>query len=111
MPSETRKLLFDSGELQTAALDHCRRHGITVPEGAVGAVTIGTDPAAAIRLRFGTGLGTDELSLDRRQVNDALIGYCRSTGIPIPRGGAKSVRAEGERIAMVIEPGLERRAS
>lgn len=109
MPHETRKLLFSAGELQTAALDHCHRHGITVPEGAVGTVTVGTDPAAAVRLRFGTGIGADELSFDRRQVNDALIGYCRSTGIPIPRGGAKSVRAEGEQIAMVIEPGTERR--
>ena len=65
--------------------------------------------ATAVRLRFGTGIGADELSFDRRQVNDALIGYCRSTGIPIPRGGAKSVRAEGEQIAMVIEPGTGRR--
>ncbi|MDD9876398.1 MAG: hypothetical protein OXR84_03035 [Magnetovibrio sp.] len=110
MPRETRKLLFGAAELETAALTHCRRHGITVPEGAVGAVTVGTDPGSAIRLRFGTGLGSDELRLDRRQLGDALIGYCRETGIPIPRQAAKSVRAEGDNIAMMIEPGLAQRA-
>jgi len=110
MPRETRKLVFDAIELETAALHHCRRHGITVPEGAVGAVTVGTDPQAAVRLRFGNGVRSDELQLDRRQVGDALIGYCRDSGIPIPRGAVKSVRAEGEQIAMMIDAGRPQRA-
>lgn len=102
MPRETRKLLFDSRELETAALDHCRRHGIAVPDGAPGALTVGTDPAAALRLRF----GADELRLSQHQLGDALIDYCQGAGIPIPRGAAKSVRAEQGGIAMTIAPAI-----
>jgi len=104
MPHEMRKLLFEAHELESAALAHCRRHGITVPEGAVGAVQVGTGPSSAVRLRFGTGVASPELSLNRDQLGDALIDYCHETGIPVPKAAAKSVCAEGQRIAMMIEP-------
>lgn len=104
MPRETRKLVFDTRELTAATLDHCRRHGITVPEGAAGALSVGTDPVAAVRLRF----GADEVRLSQRQLGDALIDYCQETGIPIPRGALKSVRAEAGGIAMMIEPAAVR---
>ncbi len=111
MPRETRKLLFDCQELETAAMDHCRRHGITVPEGALSALSVGTDPAMAVRLRFGVGEGAGELHLSQRQIGDALIDYCQESGIPIPRGALKSVRAEAGAIAIMIEAGIEHRAA
>ena len=106
MPRETRKLLFDTQELETAAMDHCRGTGIAVPGDRPGTLVVGTDPAAALRLRF----GADEIRLNQRQVGDALIDYCQDTGIPIPRGALKSVRAEAGGIVMMIEPGMERAA-
>jgi len=111
MPRETRKLIFDNHELEAAARSHCRRHGITVPEGAVGALSVGIDPATAVRLRFGAGLDAGEVRLSQGQVGDALIDYCAEAGIPIPRGGLKSVRAEAGGIAMMIEPGAADRAA
>ena len=51
------------------------------------------------------------MRLSHRQVNAALIDYCQDTGIPIPRGAVKSVRAEAGGIAMMIEPGVPRRAA
>jgi len=104
MPREMRKILFDAAELETAALAHCRRHGIYVPEGVIGSISVGAGPAQAVSLRFGRDAQASELSLDRGQLGDALLDYCREAGIPMPRAAVKSVRAEGSCIAMTIEP-------
>ena len=51
MPREMRKLIFDSDELEAAALGHCRGEGIALPSGRPGALTVGTGPAVALRRR------------------------------------------------------------
>jgi len=51
MPRETRKLLFDFHELETTALVHFRCEGIVLPSGSLGALTVGTGPAVALRRR------------------------------------------------------------
>jgi hypothetical protein len=113
VPSEVRKILFSWDEVKAAAVDFCRAGGRDVPDATVAHVGISEAPRAAVSLHFQRSSSVSgpsaKLTLDIDDVKVALVRFCATRGIPIPRAGRKSLCPHGDGIAMVITLGAAAR--
>ena len=111
MPKELRKLVFTSDELQTAAVAYCYREGIKLPKGILKSVTFDADEKVSLNFSALADGGTTRIWLTRDQIAAAIIRYCRSLRIPIPRLSQKIVNPDGDGIALLINVQYEKSAS
>ncbi|MBL6959374.1 MAG: hypothetical protein ISR52_10365 [Rhodospirillales bacterium] len=104
MPSELRKILFDPGEVQTAALSYCIRAQVYFPEGSLDGIEVENDPERTVVMKFSPKDPADprEVILSREQVAAALIRFCLEHQIPIPKDAQKVLKLEDTGIAMLI---------
>lgn len=104
MPIERRRILFSDDEIVEAAIAHCRRSGIAVPQADVESVEIDTDSDCALTLTFAVELPdqSDELRLDSDTLLSALISYCRLSAVPLPRAADKRLERKDGALTMVF---------
>ena len=87
MPEEIRKILFPKDELQAAVVDFCLRSKIWLPNKNIDELEVCADPEAMVVLKY-AATGPEEateVELSRDQVAAALIRYCSSINVPLPR--------------------------
>ena len=110
MPKELRKLVFTRDELQAAAVAFCYREGMKLPKGMLESVTF-EDEYAQLNFSVISEKGPTRIRLTRDQIAAAIIRYCRSLRIPIPRLSQKIVNPDGEGVSMLISVQYEKSAT
>ncbi len=104
MPEELRKILFPKDELQAAVVDYCLRSKIPLPDRLIDELEVQADPEAMVVLKYAdAGPGEDnEVKLSRDQVAAALIRYCSSINVPLPRSAQKVLQPAADGISLLI---------
>ncbi len=104
MPEELRKILFSKEELQAAVVDYCLRSKIRLPDKNIEDLEVQADPEAMVVLKYATTgpVDTSEVELSRDQVAAALIRYCSSIKVPLPRSGQKVLQPGDDGISLLI---------
>jgi hypothetical protein len=104
MPVETRTLVFDAGELVTAAYEYCVASDTPIPTTRVLAVEVGPESAATCVVRFDgdANEAARTVALSYSQVASALILFCRKRRIPLPRASEKRLKPAGDGIALML---------
>ena len=104
MPEELRKILFSKDEVQAAVVDYCLRSKILLPDKIIDDLEVRADPEEMVVLKYAdTGPAeTKEVGLSRDQVAAALIRYCSSVNVPLPRSARKVLQPVDDGIAMLI---------
>jgi hypothetical protein len=117
MPAELRQLVFNNDELREALDVHVNGHGDPLPAGQIHGATIAEDGRmVALAIRNGDGSGTHTTEMPIEDVAAALIGFCKSHSIPLPRasrkylieaGGTIGIRmvSNSEHVVEIIEDG------
>ena len=104
MPEELRKIHFPNDELQAAVVDYCLRSKIRLPDTNIEELEVRDDAKAMVVLKYAT-TGPDEeneVELTRDQVAAALIRYCSSINVPLPRSARKVLQPADEGISLLI---------
>jgi len=104
VPKELRKLVFDGSELKAAAYDYCLRSGVNIPHAPIDDVLVSDIDSRVLVLKF-SSLDVNEakeVHLSRDQVGAALIKYCASNKIPLPRVAQKVLKVDGGEVSMMI---------
>ena len=104
MPEELRKIHFPKDELQAAVVDYCLRSKIRLPNTNIEELEVRDDAKAMVVLKYAT-TGPDEkneVELTRDQVAAALIRYCSSINVPLPRSARKVLQTADEGISLLI---------
>lgn len=101
---ETRKLEFSEAEVQSALVTYALRSDIDLPESNVDEVVIedGANPTVTLYYVPDEPGDTASVEFSGAQVAVALILYCRSQKIPLPRDAKKILREEDGGISMII---------
>ncbi len=104
MPKELRKILFPKNELQAAVVDYCLRSKIWLPNKNIDGLEVRADPEAMVVLKY-ADIGSEEateVKLSRDQVAAALIRYCSSINVPLPRSAQKVLQPGDDSISLLI---------
>ncbi len=104
MPEELRKILFPKDEVQAAVVDYCLRAKIRLPDKNIDDLEVRADPEAMVVLKYAdTGPEeANEVELSRDQVAAALIRYCSSINVPLPRSAQKVLQPADDGISLLI---------
>ncbi len=111
MPEELRKILFPKDELQAAVVDYCLRSKIRLPNKNIVDLEVCADPEAMVVLKYAdTGPEeTNEVELSRDQVAAALVRYCSTINVPLPRSAQKVLQPGNDGISLLINIDLGKR--
>ncbi len=104
MPEELRKILFAKDEVQAAVVDYCLRSKIPLPDKNIDELEVRADPEAMVVLKYADAgpEETGEVELSRDQVAAALIRYCSSINVPLPRSAQKVLQPGDDGISLLI---------
>ena len=104
MPEELRKILFSKEELRAAVVGYCLRAKIRLPDKNIDELEVRADPEAMVVLKYAdTGPEEEnEVELSRDQVAAALIRYCSSINVPLPRSAQKVLQPADNGISLLI---------
>lgn len=103
MPTETRRILFSNAELYAALDEHLAKAGSRLPAGAIRRISSDGEFHRVVKVDIRTNKGTGEtLELHPEQIGAALISYCMTNQIPLPRGFSKSLVVVGDNVAIQV---------
>jgi len=104
VPEELRKILFPKDELQAAVVDYCLRAKIRLPDRNIEELEVRGDPKVMVVLKYPVTKPDEEneVELSRDQVAAALIRYCSSINVPLPRSARKVLQTADEGISLLI---------
>lgn len=104
MPTEFRRVVFPNHELRQALAEYESQDADGIPPGDVVAVALLETPADTVRI---TLLNTAEnatftADFSASHIAAALIRFCITHAVPIPRHSRKSLRLMGDNLALDI---------
>ncbi len=104
MPKELRKLVFTVEEIKAAAYDYCLRNGVPIPHVPIDDVIIKDSDHSFLTLCFSSSDASDpkRIALGRDKAGAAVIKYCSSNKIPIPRSAQKVLKVDNGEVVMMI---------
>ena len=105
MPREDRRISFYFTETYKAIFTLCMQNKLPRPfAGSITAVNFKADDERCVVVRFANGLqGTSATSeYSRDFLAAALMLYCRTCNIPVPKKAIKSVELGGEAVTLHI---------
>ena len=104
MPTEYRKLVFSNGELRQAVAEFSEANGLILPQDEIIKLDLTGQRQHPVTYHYTTGTqrGSTEVSLSRDQLAAALIIYCRSLRIPVPRSAQKNVKIDGTEVSLLL---------
>lgn len=96
MPREKREINFSAAELQSAIVNYCMRSNISLPKTRFSEMNIEStgEEVIGLTLTYNAVEGTSReqnMTFVSAKIAVALIMYCRSLHIPIPKKSAKSL--------------------
>jgi len=102
MPTEHRKITFNSQEIIEALVDYDRHADQKLTCGVIGSVNVNEDPEVSIAVDLKVHGQKRNLNLDvgTKYAGAALIMFCAKNKIPIPRDAMRYLEKTGENIAL-----------
>jgi hypothetical protein len=102
MSVEMRRLVFSQDELVSAALEHCHRERIAVPDAEIETIelTNGINPSLTVYFQVASPLEQDRIEISGRSLISAMDGFCERHGIPLPRGNQKQLGCANGELAL-----------
>jgi hypothetical protein len=109
MTTETRRIIFSSGELVQALSRHRRDERQPLPESRIRGSKVengaGLVPRVALLLDPTGGDGAASIDFRPTEVAAALIKFCRLKRIPLPKRAEKSLGIDRGQISLVLQLG------
>lgn len=106
MGQELRSIVLDDGEFRDAAgLYFDARADCMINSGNIAGVRMadGRDPDAVLEFRTPLIDGRTCVDIDRDQMIDMVVAFCRDRAIPLPRSGRKDVVRRDDQVVLEIE--------
>ncbi|MCB9964552.1 MAG: hypothetical protein H6855_00520 [Rhodospirillales bacterium] len=105
MPKEDRFITFDLEEVYQALLIRCKLADLDLPKDAraIALKTIDDKKNIAVEIESADGTKKQELKFDLSFFVLALVFFCNSENIPIPKAGVKTLNVQPDSIVMRIE--------
>ena len=103
MAIETRTIVFDRTELMRAAFAYCVKRELAPERARLVDIEAFPEAEDRIALRFDRG-GADpiETALSYNEMAAALIAFCATADIPLPRYARKRLTPAGEGMALIV---------
>ena len=104
MPTEFRRVVFPNQELRQALSEYDAPEGEPMPAGDIVAVSIVEKPAETVQITLldTTQNVTFTADFTASHIAAALIRYCITHKVPIPKHSRKSLRLMGDNLALDI---------
>ena len=104
MTSEYRVVFFDDREIVMALIEHARTQGTKLPAGKANKLEIDRATLTA-KLGFARRGSPNEapIEFNSAALAQALIRYCKKSGIPLPVKANKELRVMDDRVAFIVE--------
>ena len=104
MPSETRSIVFSYDELLEALREFSEFSAKHISFKRIGECKVAGKGGVAVTatLRAKSGEAPAEIPISTSDVGAALLRYCFSHRVPIPRRAEKSLRIVGDNVALVL---------
>lgn len=104
---ELRTIIFDETEAAHAVVEFCRRVGRKLPSGTLKSFDVsdsGETVSAVMRVTDDDG-AVHDVTLGQGEVAAALVGYCLTRSIPLPKNASKIITGVDNQIVLAIEVG------
>ena len=104
MPRQVRCIVFSREEVLAALVEHRRRRQRPLPPGSLERIVTGSGEAgtfAQLRICSDADQETILVAFDNAEIQEALIGFCRSRHIPLARRAEKRISPQGSGIALI----------
>jgi len=101
MAHEIRKIEFDMVETQAALQVFSAKTGQNIPNHEI--VSVKPDGVGSGRLYVQFIEGAGKMELRDKDLSAALLVFCREKNILVPKGGKKVVKADGNKVTMLIK--------
>jgi hypothetical protein len=106
MPTELRRIVFSNDELREALDAYLLSRQESMPVGYIKSAKFGRDGGdLALSLYDRSADKTHEVVLSASHIAAALIRYCFSHHVPLPRHAAKSISVCGDNVALDVRRG------
>ncbi len=104
MPSEIRRLIFNSEELIEAIQEYREISKAKLPPGMIVSCTPTSDPEVTVHLEIFDQRRdeTSAVDLAPEVIAAALLHYCITHRIPMPRQAEKSIQVHGDEVTLSI---------
>jgi len=103
MPTEIRRIIFEDAEVIGAIRGLFDRLSITLPRGTIIGLSFVDEGGGRADLVIADDDGQRQvLSVDREKLAAALILFCRSKKIPIPKDSTKIFKQLNGKLALVV---------
>ena len=105
MPAETRKIVFSTDELQAALVNYALRSEMRLPNANIERVTVGQEEGLNAVLEFSPLEDNNPrvVEFSEAHVAAAIILFCRTQEVPLPRDSRKVVVPEADSVAMMMK--------
>lgn len=106
MVAEVRYVVFSTQELSRALLTAYQSRGgpNALPSGTVHSITQDSRPGVKVTITIAPDRSSEPILLDwnEDEVLSALVGYCRSTNIPLPAASSKQLGRIRNSVCLII---------
>lgn len=106
MGQELRSIVLDDAEFRMAAgLYFDGRADCLINSGNIAGVRMedGLDPPAALDFQEPLIDGRMSVDIDREQMIDMVVAFCRDRAIPLPKSGRKAILRRDKQVVLEIE--------
>jgi hypothetical protein len=107
MVSEVRHIVFSSEELMQAIVEYCRASKTPLPAGdVIGSTATQAEDSNALQvaliMRQPPNYEDETVKIENRVVGAALLRYCISKKVPMPRAASKSLELKDGEVALTL---------
>ena len=104
MAQEIRKIVFSDQDVMDIIRHYCAKSGITLPRARLTGFAVADDGKGSysLKLKFDDKAITNPVVLNSGEIGAAMIMYCRTQRIPLPRSAVKSLAKHGEQLALQV---------
>src|SRR5579883_661454 len=107
MASELRRIIFSHAELRSALDDYFAGRKTPLPLGVIVNVRLEGASQGIVLVSMAGANDNDQsmITLAPEQVAAALLKFCRTSRIPVPKSASKSLSVSGDTLALDIRSG------
>lgn len=102
MAQEIRKIEFDLVETHVALQILCKKTGTKIPSDVLSSIRNDGESTTRLIATFGVE-NTKSLPMRDKDMLTALLVFCQEKAIPVPKGGKKMIKAEGDKVVLLVK--------
>ena len=104
MAQEIRKIIFSEQDMTEIILHYCAKSGLSMPHARMTGFEIDADEGKGIliSLKFDDPSLVNKISFNQGEIGAAMIMFCKTQKIPLPKNANKSLALHGENLALQV---------